>query len=95
MLGVVSTLLAPLPGPQLALPGLQLALNVSAYRGGTCKNTGEEYRGGARRPTPSYFIHQGHWRDLMPIITRIRAEMVDSQLDSCMALHARLVWNEY
>ena len=32
--GVVRTLLASLPGPQLAL-------NVSAYRGGTWKNTGE------------------------------------------------------
>ena len=55
MLGVVSTLLAPLPGPQLALPGLQLALNVSAYRGGTCKNTGEVH-GGQLLPTSLSFL---------------------------------------
>ena len=35
-----------------------------------------------------WFEAQGHWLGLMPIITLIRAEMVDSQPDSCTALRA-------
>ena len=48
MFGVVGTALA-------LFPVLNFSETSGTYRGGTWKNTGEEYRRGKRRPAPSYF----------------------------------------